>query len=162
MLTHLKQGISIVQENSTSAFASLADAAGKNFKAYMHQPVELLFLFFQDQKYKGKEYVQLRGQVLEALSMIFNSVGSENFQFASERFIELMIEVQKPECRENGVDYIYIFSAWQRVQLIVPDLITAHLDRIMPNLLLLAEHSVKEDIAEEEEKLKKVDDDEES
>jgi hypothetical protein len=95
------------------------------------------------------------------LGIVFQSVGSGNFQFAAERFIKLLIELQRPESRENGVGCIYLFSAWQRIHLSCPDLIIARLDRIMPHLLLLAEHSILEDIAEEQ-KSKQAEDDEES
>jgi hypothetical protein len=54
----------MVQEVSVSALASLAEMCGEQFMPYMHPTVELSFWFFEGEKYKAKEYIQLRGKVV--------------------------------------------------------------------------------------------------
>jgi len=76
LLHHAFNGISLLQESALSAISSAVEIAKDKFEPFLHKTLEILFSFYTTEKYKSKEYKQLKGQSIETMTIIASSVGA--------------------------------------------------------------------------------------
>lgn len=147
LLHHTLNGISLVQESALSAMSSTVEIAKEKFQPYLERTLELLFSFYTNEKYVGREYKQLKGQTIETITIIATSVGADMFRFAAQTLIELLIRLQSSQFEQTDPQKTYILAGWQRLCLVYGKDLGAYLDRILPGLFVLVENVIKEEIA---------------
>ena len=106
-----------------------------------------MFSFYSLEKYKAKEYKQLKGQAIETMTIIATSVGAEMFKVAAQPLIELMIQLQSSQFEQTDPQKTYILAGWQRMCLVYGRDLAAYLDKILPGLFSLVENVIKEEIS---------------
>lgn len=106
-----------------------------------------MFSFYTLDKYKDKQYKQLKGQSIETITIIASSVGAEMFKFAAQTLIDLMIQLQGSQFEQTDPQKTYILAGWQRLCLVYGKELGNYLDKILPGLFALVEKVVQEEIA---------------
>lgn len=66
-------GISLVKESALTTIASLAELAKEHYIPYFQKTSEVLFAILAS--HQGKEYKELKGLVVEALTSIAEGIG---------------------------------------------------------------------------------------
>ena len=105
-----------------------------------------MFSFFENEKYKTKEYKQLKGQSIETLSIIASSVGGEMFKPVAQKLIDLMINMQQSQFEQTDPQKTYILAGWQRLCLVYGKELAGYLDRILPSLFALVENVINTEL----------------
>jgi hypothetical protein len=78
LLPNVPRNISLIKENAIAAIAAASEAAGKEFTPFFQEISNYLFAMFNT--HQGNEYRQLRGQLIECLTLIAHAVGWEDFK----------------------------------------------------------------------------------
>jgi len=87
----IKNGISIVKENASTALATLVEKVGEKFLPYFTETLQFLTGFLTE--FSAPEYQQFRGQVIEAITIICASVGVEAFKPVAADVINVMLQI---------------------------------------------------------------------
>lgn len=103
-------GISIQKENGVTALASSIVAIKENFDPHFVEVINLLFT--QLESNPGKEYRQLRAQIVEAITLISSAVSAEVFAPLSDKIITSMIAIQQSNLEASDPQRSYLLSAW--------------------------------------------------
>jgi len=103
-----------------------------------------MFSFYSLDKYKSKQYKQLKGQSIETMTIIATSVGPEMFKFAAQPLIEMLIQLQSSQFEQTDPQKTYILAGWQRLCLVYGKELGGYLDKILPGLFALVEKVVQE------------------
>lgn len=102
-----------MKEGALALLASLAEAGHKQFSPYLKDFVQLLFNIFQS--HNGKQYMTIRGLVLEALTVIADSAEDENqFRPYIPNTVQLFIRVSEGAQKQEENDK-YVLVGWQRL-----------------------------------------------
>lgn len=151
-------GISICKENAISAIAATAEAAGDLFKPFFPNAVPVLFELLK--KHTTKEYRQLKGQIIECLTLMAHAVGKEMFAPYAPTLIEIMVNIQESKLEDVDPQKSYLLSGWQRLCITMGPDFASYLPRVLPSLFKLLENifSEKETSAETPESEEKKED----
>lgn len=84
-------GISIIKENGVTALASLAEALKEKFQPHFQNTLQFLGPFLQG--YNEPIYRQLKGQAIEALTIICAAVGAEFFKPHAADVVNIMLQI---------------------------------------------------------------------
>ena len=95
ILHHIEKGISIVQEGSLSTIAALVEVIKTKIEPYFEDIMMLLLSFHKLEKYQPPIYNELKGQAIEALTVIACEVGPNMFSSSIDNLIEIMTKLQK-------------------------------------------------------------------
>ena len=136
----LENGISLVKEGAMSTIATLAEATQKDFIPYWERTAQVVFQILKNST--DKKYKQIRGQAIECLVLIGQSVGKEEFKKGAHDIIERLVEIQKNHVDEVDPQKVYLLSGWQRICLILKEDFLPYLDLILPSLFDLIEKIV--------------------
>lgn len=139
----LENGCSIVKENSMSVLASLSEVCKKDFMPYWQKTAEIVFNILKNAT--GKEYKQLRGQSIETLTLIGDSVGKDEFRKAADEIIRTMIYLQQNHLEESDPQKAYLLSGWQRIVRILQADFAVYLDTILPPIYKLVDDVIEND-----------------
>jgi hypothetical protein len=152
-------GISLVKESALSAISSTVEIAKNHYEPYLNKTLEVLFSYYTNQQYAGREYKQLKGQAIETLTIIASSVGADLFRPAANQLIQLMINLQSSQFEQTDPQKSYILAGWQRLCLVYGRELGTHLEHILPGLFQLVENVVREEIELIGDDLKEEEDD---
>jgi len=139
-LLYLDKSISLVKEGALSTIATLAEATQKDFIPYWAHTSEILFNILRDSS--DKTYKQIRGQAIESLVLIGESVGKEEFKKGAHQIIEKLVEIQKNYIDEVDPQKMYLLSGWQRICLVLQEDFEPYLNEILPSLFDLVEQII--------------------
>lgn len=128
-------GISVVKENSVSAIAATAETAGEAFKPYYDGIAPVLFTMLST--HNDKHYRQLRGQILECLTLMAHAAGKELFAKHAQQLIEIMLRIQQSDLDPTDPQKSYLLSGWQRLCLVMGEDFQPYLPGIVPSLYKL-------------------------
>lgn len=131
----LTNGISLVKENAVSAIAATAEAAGEQFAPYFDEAAPLILNLMG--VYQAKEYKQLRGQLIECLTLMAHAVGKEKFAPFSQDLIRVMISIQEGRFEKVDPQKSYLLSGWQRLCYVMGNDFAQYLPNILPSLFSL-------------------------
>ena len=131
----LQNGISIVKENAMSVLAASAEASKEGFTPYFTQLMPILFKVFDT--HTTKEYKQLKGQTIEAITLIANAVKKEVFAPCLDATISMLVQIQEGSFETIDPQKSYVLSGWQRLCLVCPDMLGPYLNRVVPSLFKL-------------------------
>ena len=137
----LGSSISIVKENCVAAISAMAEVAMLDFEPYYADSTS--FLFNMLSTHHGKEYRQLRGQLIECLTLIAHAIGYEKFKTYAPSLIETMIQIQEGKMDENDPQKSYILSGWQRLCITMDKHFVPYLPRVLPSLFKLVSEVLK-------------------
>ena len=84
--------------------------------------------------HKGKDFRQLRGEIIECLTIIAEAVGTDNFRLYSNLVIESLFEYQT-ELEYNNLQNIYFLSGLQRLVIVMQKDFVQFLPKVMPQVL---------------------------
>jgi len=88
----LQNACSFTKESVISAVSTFAETAGKEFIPFYNDAVT--FFYQMMKSHVQKEYRQLRGMIIEVLTIMAHAVGLEAFRPHAEQTIQMMIELQ--------------------------------------------------------------------
>lgn len=142
LLVNDPKNISIVKENAIAAIASSSEAASKEFTKFY--PEVSTFLFNMLTTHQSKEYRQLRGQLIECLTLIAHAVGWETFKPVSEKLINFMVTIQQGQLDPTDPQRSYLLSGWQRLCIVMKKDFAVFLPQIVPSLFKLIENVFNE------------------
>lgn len=139
-LAFLENSISLIKEGALSTIATLAEASQKDFIPYWEKTAEILFNILKNST--DKTYKQIRGQAIESLVLIGESVGREEFKKGAHEIIEKLVEIQKNYIEEVDPQKMYLLSGWQRICLVLQEDFLPYLGEILPSLFDLVEQII--------------------
>lgn len=87
----LKNACSFTKESVVSAVSTFAETAGKNFLPYYNDAVK--FFFNMMETHNAKEYRQLRGMIIEVLTIMAHAVEYDTFKNYANMTINMMINL---------------------------------------------------------------------
>lgn len=130
-------GISLVKESALTTIASIAEVAKENYLPYFEKTCQILFGIVQS--HPKKEYKELKGLVIEALTSIAEGLGKEAFKPVAPALIEYLISVQDSQLEQVDPQKQYVLGGWQRLCVVFGKDIAPYLPRILPGLFKLIE-----------------------
>ena len=74
----IQEGWSLIRENALSTISSIADAARENMIPYFDKIAPIIYTILKNTT--APEHKVLRGQAIEALTMLGTAIGRENFK----------------------------------------------------------------------------------
>ena len=124
----------IVREGAMSALSATVEASKTSFRPYFEKCMPVLFEILKT--CHQKEQKRLRGQCIECLTFIANSVGKDHFNKYINELIQAIICIQKNDITHDGTDpqRSYILSGWQRLCLALKDDFIPYLELLLPSL----------------------------
>jgi len=145
LMYYLTNGSSFVKENALAALSALSEGAQTDFLKYYDNTMEVMIQFLREAK--KKEYRQIRGQSIEAITIMSATVGKEAFAKFQNVIIEEMIKIQTHDIDQDGEDpqKNYLLSGWQRIMIILGDDFLPYVDSILPSLLQIVKKIVTND-----------------
>ena len=134
----LLSGITYEKENSMSALASLSESSPELFLKYYDQSMKILMEVLCSPN--KKEFKQLRGQSIEAMTIISEQVPQENFQPFVTPLIQNMIKIQNQDINYDNTDpqKSYLLAGYQRLCKILGSSLAPYLENIIPGLMTMA------------------------
>ena len=127
---------SIVLESSLTALAAIADADKEQFA---EQADTLIPLFIQlIQTYTTQVYTQLRGKVIDCISLMCSAVGHDGFLPYASSVISLLTSIQDEQMHAEDPQVSSLLTAWQRLCITLREEFSVYLPQIVPGLLALA------------------------
>jgi hypothetical protein len=84
------------------------------------------------------EYKQLRGQVIEAITIICAAVGMDTFRPAAGDVIGILQQIQDSQLDTKDSQRVYLLSAWQRICLLMKAEFAPYLPQILPGIFNMA------------------------
>ncbi|CAD8070471.1 unnamed protein product [Paramecium primaurelia] len=133
----LNTGISIEKENAISVIAATAESSKKHFIPYVNELLPLLFQIFTN--HQTKQYRQLKGQVIETITLIASAVGEQVYLPYLQQTVQILIQIQTNNLEAIDPQKSYILSGWQRLALICPQQLAKYLGDVVPSLFQLIE-----------------------
>ncbi|CAK67710.1 unnamed protein product (macronuclear) [Paramecium tetraurelia] len=133
----LTAGISIEKEGAISVIAATAESSKKLFVPYVNELIPLLFQIFST--HQTKQYRQLKGQVIETITLIASAVGEQVYLPYLQQTVQILIQVQTNNLETADPQKSYVFSGWQRLALVCPQQLTKYLGDVVPSLFQLIE-----------------------
>ena len=88
--------------------------------------------------YHTKEYKQLRGQVIEAITIICAAVGLETFRPVAGDVVGVLRQIQDSQLDAKDTQRVYLLSAWQRICLLMKEEFGPFLPQILPGIFNMA------------------------
>lgn len=131
-------GITYERENSLSALASLSESSPLLFNKYYEQSMKTLMeIMISPNK---KEHKQLRGQSIEALTIISEGVNLEQFEPYVPTLIQHMVRIQTEDITYEDSDpqKSYLLAGYQRLCKILGVKMAPYLPQIIPGLIRMA------------------------
>eukprot|EP00825_Cyclidium_porcatum_P008845 TRINITY_DN14435_c0_g1_i1.p1 TRINITY_DN14435_c0_g1~~TRINITY_DN14435_c0_g1_i1.p1 ORF type:complete len:639 (-),score=83.41 TRINITY_DN14435_c0_g1_i1:40-1956(-) len=144
----LSNKCSLVKENSVSTIAAVAEASKKEFHKYYQQCVPVLFEMYET--HKDKCYKQLRGQIIECITLIGFGVEKSVFLQDFHKIVSILVELQNSKLDEKDPSMAYIISGWQRLSLKYNEQLLPYLNNVIPKLFEILKELVNR--AEKEQK----------
>ena len=134
----LVSGISYEKENSLSALASLSESSPLLFSKYYDQSMNTLLEIMNSPN--RKELKQLRGQSIEAMTIISETVKIEQFEQYVPGLMQQMIKIQNSEISYDDSDpqKSYLLAGYQRLCKILGEKMVPFLPQIIPGLIKMA------------------------
>lgn len=131
-------GITYEKENSMSALASLSESSPLLFNKYYEQSMKTLLEIMSSPN--KKEFKQLRGQSIEALTIISESVEVEKFEPYVPMLIQQMLHIQQHDITYDDSDpqKSYLLAGYQRLCKILGEKMVPYLPQIIPSLIKMA------------------------
>ena len=131
-------GITYEKENSMSALASLSESSPLLFNKYYDQSMKTLLEIMGTQN--KKEFKQLRGQSIEAMTIISEAVKIEQFEPYVPLIIGQMIQMQNQDINYDDSDpqKAYLLAGYQRLCKILGEKLVPFLPKIIPGLIQMA------------------------
>lgn len=111
------------------------------FNQYFEQCYQYLFNIFN--MHATKEYNQLKGQIIEAISVFSTSVSAELFRPHFTEYINLLISIQSKITDEHDPQKNFLLTSYERVCRNYPEDITPLLPNIVPSLFNLITQIIK-------------------
>lgn len=93
---------------------------------------------------------QLKGQIIECLTLMAHAVGKEMFMECAPALIETMIQIQESSLEQIDPQKSYLLSGWQRLCLTMGEDFVPYLAKILPSLFRLLENIFTEPKADSE------------
>ena len=132
----IKVGISLVKENASTTLAAVAEQAREGFKPYFTETLKFLIEILNE--FHSVEYKQLRGQVIESITIICAAVGEEAFAPVANDVIAVMLNIQNTQLDSKDAQRIYLLSAWERICLLMKKAFTPYLKDVLPSVFTMA------------------------
>lgn len=134
----LLSGITYERENSMSALASLSESSPDIFVKYYDQTMKILLEVLSMPN--KKDFKQLRGQSIEALTIISEQVPVAMFSPYIGVLTKEMIKIQNSEItyEESDPQKSYLLAGYQRIVKILGEQIVPYLGEIIPGLIKMA------------------------
>jgi len=111
LISIIQNGISLIKENGVTTLASLAEAMKEEFQPHFQSTLQFMSPFLQG--YNEPIYKQLKGQVIEALTIICAAVGAEFFKPFAEEVVIIMLSIQNQKLDDKkDPQRTYLLSAW--------------------------------------------------
>ena len=132
----LQSGISMVKENAATALATLVEKVGEAFIPYFTDSLQFLINILSS--HVSAEYKQLRGQVIEAITIICAAVGLETFKPAASDVIGILQQIQDSQLDKKDSQRVYLLSAWQRICLLMKADFAPYLPQVLPGVFNMA------------------------
>jgi hypothetical protein len=131
-------GITYEKENSLSALASLSESSPLLFNKYYDQSMSTLLEILTSPN--KKELKQLRGQSIEAMTIISETVQIEQFEQYVPSIIQQMINIQNQDITYDDTDpqKSYLLAGYQRLCKILGEKMVPFLPQIIPGLIKMA------------------------
>ena len=85
----IKDGISIIKENASTALGTIVEKIGEDFKPYFEETIQFLISYIGE--FHTSAYKQFRGQAIEAITIICSAVGIEAFRVVADNVIGVML-----------------------------------------------------------------------
>ena len=135
----LLSGITYEKENAMSALASLAESSPKNFEKFYDQMMKILLQILGTSA--KKEFRQMRGQSIEAITIISEQMPRARFNQFVPELIKLMVSIQNHDVAFGDVDpqKSYLLAGYQRLCKILGKDLVPFLGDIIPGLIKMAE-----------------------
>ena len=131
---HLAQtGISLQKENAIGVISAVVEVAKEEVKPFYRDYYNILVNIMRT--HLADEYKQLRGEIVETLSLLASAVGWDIFAPDAPVVIGMMIEIQEQNLQEVDPQKSYIITAWQRLCITMGKEFNPYLPRIVPSLL---------------------------
>ena len=146
----LENGISLVKEGAMSTVATLAEAGQADFIPYWEKSAQIVFTILKNTD--DKAYKQVRGQAIECLVLIGESVGKEEFKKGAHDIIEKLVDIQKNYIEEVDPQKIYLLTGWQRICSVLKEDFLPYLEHILPSLFGLIERIIHYQVKESQGK----------
>lgn len=83
---------SLVKESAVSAIAAISEAAKLDFEQYYNDVVPILFNMYEI--HQTKEYKQLKGNIIECISLIGYGVSEKQFELDFHKLVQILINLQ--------------------------------------------------------------------
>ena len=129
----LQTGKTIVQEQSITAIAAIADCAEKYFGKYYDTFMPLLKNVLANAQ--GKDYRLLRGKAMECISLIGVAVGKDKFLQDAKEVCELMLKTQSMKLESDDPQVSFLLQSWARICRCLGMDFVPYLPLVMPPLL---------------------------
>jgi len=131
----MQNGISIVKEGAISTVSALCEVAGDKFLPFFEEAIT--FQVKMIDSHIGAEYRQIRGMIIECLTLMAHAVGKTAFAPYASGVIELMIKIQESNLESVDPQKSYLLSGWQRLAIVLERDLAPYLPRIVPSLFKL-------------------------
>ena len=135
-------GITYEKENSMSALASLSESSPLLFNKYYDQSMKTLLEIMSSPN--KKEFKQLRGQSIEAMTIISETIEISKFEPYVPILIQQMIKIQSQDITYEDSDpqKSYLLAGYQRLCKILGERLVPFLPEIIPGLIKMASTQV--------------------
>lgn len=141
LLTH---SISLVKTSVLPTISSIATVAKESFIQYFKKTSEVLFEIINT--HKGKEYKELKGNVIETLTVIADGVGKEPFKEVAPHLIRYLITIQESEIEDVDPQKQYVLDGWQKLCIVYGKELASYLPEVLPGLFKIVEQIVEKNI----------------
>jgi len=151
-------GVRIVQEQSITAIASVADCVGEGFGAYY--PSIMPVLKHMLQTCTGKDQRTLRGKTMECISLIGIAVGRDIFINDAKEVMDQFHATQTSAMDPDDPQVSYLLQAWGRVAKALKHDFIPYLGLVMPPLMRSALLKVDTEVLDDDAQADGDDEDE--
>jgi len=139
LLGLLQEGQTLVQEQTVTAIAAVADCIEGNFIKYYDAVMPYLKAILGNAN--SQEYRMLKGKAMECISLIGVAVGKEKFYQDAKDVMELMVKTQSAHLEPDDPQVSFLLQAWARICRCMGQDFVPYLQFVMPPLLASARRS---------------------
>jgi len=132
----LQEGKVIVQEQSVTAIAAVADCIQEQFVNYYDHVMPYLKNILANAN--GKEHRMLRGKTMECITLIGVAVGKAKFYQDAKEVMEQMNKTQSSQLEPDDPQVSFLLQSWARVCRCMGQDFVPYLQYVMPPLLVSA------------------------
>eukprot|EP01099_Mayorella_cantabrigiensis_P001326 TRINITY_DN1575_c0_g1_i1.p1 TRINITY_DN1575_c0_g1~~TRINITY_DN1575_c0_g1_i1.p1 ORF type:complete len:1131 (+),score=337.45 TRINITY_DN1575_c0_g1_i1:1-3393(+) len=133
----LGTGHKMVQEQSVTAVAAIADCIKEKFTPYYETFMPYMIRILAEAS--GKNYRTLRGKSIECISILALAVGKEKFLPDSPRVMELLMRLQNSELEPDDPQISFLLQSCARLCTCLSEHFVPYLGAVMPPLLKSAQ-----------------------